>query len=217
MPILIATLRWFHIVSGFTAFFIAPVALISAKGGPTHRRWGKVYFYCMAAVAVTALLLALYRPNYFLAFTSVFTFYMAFSGYRVLILRRRTQTRGPRPLDWFAALMTLACSLALIALGVFRFTPIAALAPVAIAFGSFGSLISATHIFFFLNPPRDPKMWLFGHFSGMLGSYIAAVTAFSVLNFHFLPVAARWLWPSAVGIPLIFVWRAYYASKPLQA
>jgi hypothetical protein len=37
-------------------------------------------------------------------------------------------------------------------------------------------------------------------------SYIAAVSAFSVINFHFLPRAVRWLWPGTVGVPGIFIW-----------
>ena len=48
---------------------------------------------------------------------------------------------------------------------------------------------------------------------GMLGSYIAAVSAFSAVNFHFLPPAIRWLWPSVIGVPAIFIWIGYYRRK----
>ena len=48
---------------------------------------------------------------------------------------------------------------------------------------------------------------------GMIGSYIAAVSAFSVVNFHFLPPAVRWLWPSAIGVPAILLWIRYYRQK----
>ena len=58
---------------------------------------------------------------------------------------------------------------------------------------------------------------------GMLGSYIATVTAFSVVNFTFLPTTVRWLWPIVVGTPLITAWITYYrlrfrrgASAPVQ-
>jgi hypothetical protein len=33
------------------------------------------------------------------------------------------------------------------------------------------------------------------------------------VNFHFLPVVIRWLWPSAIGIPGIFLWIGYYRKK----
>jgi uncharacterized membrane protein len=80
----VSTLYWTHIAFGFAAFFVAPIALLSAKGGTTHRRWGRVYYWSMVVVASTAMLLSLYRPNYFLAFVSVFSFYLAFRGYRAL-------------------------------------------------------------------------------------------------------------------------------------
>jgi hypothetical protein len=49
--------------------------------------------------------------------------------------------------------------------------------------------------------------------SGMLGSYVAAVTAFSVVNFTFLPTTLRWLWPTALGTPLIALWITYYKRR----
>ena len=42
--------------------------------------------------------------------------------------------------------------------------------------------------------------------ANMIGSYIAAVTAFSVVNFHALPTTIRWLWPTIIGTPLIAIW-----------
>jgi uncharacterized membrane protein len=55
LPVVIQAIRWTHILAGFTAFFIAPVPLLTAKGGQTHRRWGKIYFWAMAVVAITAM------------------------------------------------------------------------------------------------------------------------------------------------------------------
>jgi hypothetical protein len=49
--------------------------------------------------------------------------------------------------------------------------------------------------------------------AGMLGSYIAAVSAFSVVNFAFLPTVVRWLWPTIVGTPLIALWIRYYRIR----
>ena len=49
--------------------------------------------------------------------------------------------------------------------------------------------------------------------SGMLGSYLAAVTAFSVVNFTFMPTTLRWLWPTLLGTPLIVLWVAYYRRR----
>ena len=42
LPVVIQAIRWTHILAGFTAFFIAPVPLLTAKGGTTHRRCGSI-------------------------------------------------------------------------------------------------------------------------------------------------------------------------------
>jgi hypothetical protein len=49
--------------------------------------------------------------------------------------------------------------------------------------------------------------------TGMLGSYIAVVTAFSVVNFTSLPPVLRWLWPTLIGTPLIVAWVVYYRMR----
>ena len=56
-----------HISCGVVSFVCAPVALATVKGGKVHRRFGKIYFWAMAGVAVTALILSLALPVYFLA------------------------------------------------------------------------------------------------------------------------------------------------------
>ena len=95
METLITPLRWMHIAAGTLALFVAPAAMLTVKGGRAHRRWGKIYFWSMAVVAATALVLGLWRPQIFLALLAVFSFYMAFSGYRVLFRKRLVGVRGP--------------------------------------------------------------------------------------------------------------------------
>jgi uncharacterized membrane protein len=72
-----------HISCGVVGFVCAPVALAKAKGGKVHRRFGKIYFWAMAGVAVTALILSVALPVYFLTMVAVFSFYSAFAAYRV--------------------------------------------------------------------------------------------------------------------------------------
>src|SRR5438034_2073134 len=84
--------------------------MLTAKGGRTHRRWGKVYFWAMAAVALTAVVLAVWRPVVFLALLAVFSFYSAFSGYRSLFRKRPREGAHASALDWTAAIVTFAAS-----------------------------------------------------------------------------------------------------------
>lgn len=209
-----AFLRLVHIAAGMTALFVAPVAMATAKGGPAHRRWGKVYFWMMAVVATTAIPLGLWRPNYFLMLAAVFSFYFAFTGYRALFRKRPHRGERATALDWGAAGVTFAASAALIALGVLRPTRLwVELAPVAIAFGILGLFLAGKDARAFLRPPEDRRAWWFAHMAGMLGSYIATVSAFSVVNFTFLPTTVRWLWPTVLGTPLIAIWITYYRRR----
>jgi hypothetical protein len=214
MEPLIAAIRWIHILAGTLALFVAPAAMLTAKGGRAHRRWGKLYFWSMLLVALTAGLLALWRPIIFLGLLAVFSFYMAFSGYRALYHKRPAHGDRATTLDWAAALVTLGASVAMIVVGLI--TPVAVrqrLGIVPIVFGVLGVVLAGNDLRRFIRPPAEPQAWWFSHMAGMLGSYIATVSAFSVVNFTFLPVAVRWLWPTVLGVPLIVVWITYYRLR----
>jgi hypothetical protein len=119
-PLWIKSLLGVHIAAGSTAFVMAPLALATAKGGKAHRRWGKIYFWAMAVVASTALVLALYRPVLFLALVAVFSFYAAFAAYRVLFYKNLPRGEKVTWPDWGAAIFTFASSFALALLGAVK-------------------------------------------------------------------------------------------------
>lgn len=213
METTIDTLRWIHIAAGFTAFFIAPCAMLTRKGGDAHRRWGKIYFWSMAVMALTAIIVAAYRPNIFLLLIAIFSFYMALTGYRVLFRKRPDKGQKANALDWAAASIMLVVGAALVGLGFFapqvlRINPI-----ISSVFGVTGIMFGARDVQKFLRPSAQKNSWFFNHIGGMLGSYIAAVSAFSVVNFDFLPTVLRWLWPTMIGVPGIFIWINYYQKK----
>src|SRR5262245_65273441 len=120
MESLMATLRSLHIATGIIALVVAPAAMLTVKGGRAHRRWGMIYFWSMALVAVTAVVLSLWRPRIFLTLLAVFSFYQAFAGYRVLWRKRPVLGERPRAIDWAAAIATLGASAALVVLGFVR-------------------------------------------------------------------------------------------------
>ena len=205
---------WVHVLAGTLALVVAPVALLTVKGGPTHRRWGKVYFWAMAVVAATAVVVGLWKGLLFLLLVAVFSFYAALSGYRVLYRKRPDLGQRASALDWTAAGITLAASAALIVLGIVRPTPtFQNLSTVAKVFGGVGLGISGLDVWRFLSPPADKRAWWYKHMANMIGSYIAAVTAFSVVNFTLLPTTLRWLWPSMIGAPVIAIWITYYKRR----
>src|SRR2546426_8766944 len=142
MESLITAIRLVHVAAGTLALFVAPIPMLTAKGGRTHRRWGKVYFWAMAVVALTAIILAAWRPVVFLALLAVFSFYSAFYGYRALLRKRPREGQGALPLDWTAAVVMLAASTGMAVLGTVRPSPAwERVGVVPVVFGAFGMVL----------------------------------------------------------------------------
>jgi uncharacterized membrane protein len=205
-----------HIVSGGGAFVLAPLALVTAKGGKAHRRWGATYFWCMAGVASTALIMAIWRPILFLALIAIFSFYTAFGAYRVL--GQKAAWKGQSvvgALDWAAAILCLGACGALVLFGVLWPELIQNLRIPAVVFGLVGIRVSARAIWRFTHPPAEKMFWWYIHLQGMIGSYIAGWTAFCLVTLGPLLHGAWWLWlvPISFGLPAILVTTAYYRQK----
>jgi uncharacterized membrane protein len=205
-----------HIAAGSGAFVLAPLALLTAKGGKAHRRWGKIYFWSMAVVAATAFVMSAYRPILFLALVAIFSFYNAFVAYRVLGQKAAvTGAKVVRPLDWIGALFCFTASGALVLLGALRPQLVSNLGIPAIVFGLIGMNISGRAMWGFTHPPKEKMFWWYAHLQGMIGSYIAAWTAFCVVTIGPLLHGAWWIWitPVAIGIPAMIATTAYYQRK----
>lgn len=56
----------------------------------------------------------------------------------------------------------------------------------------------------------NKNFWLLVHIQRMMGSYIAAMTAFIVVNNTILPGIVAWLLPTVIVTPLIFKWSRKY-------
>ena len=149
---------------------VAPLALVTAKGGKAHRRWGKIYFRCMAVVASTALIMAAYRPILFLALVAIFSFYAAFTAYRVLGQKAAWEGKSVvRGLDWVAAILCFAASAALALLGAIRPDFVQNLRIPALVFGAIGMRISGRAMWRFTHPPAEKMFWWYAHLQGMIG------------------------------------------------
>ena len=188
-----------HIAAGASSFLLAPVALATAKGGKQHRRWGKVYLWSMGVVAATALPMALYRPVLFLALVAVFSFYACFSAWRVLALKDLPKGGHAKPIDWAAGVITFVASACL----------------AGFVFGVIGMSLAFGQMKSFLWKPTEKMFWWYTHLGNMIGSYIAAWTAFSAvtLSQFFGNAWYVWLWPTMIGVPAIALTTAYYKRK----
>jgi hypothetical protein len=191
------------------------VALATAKGGKQHKRWGMVYLWSMGVVAATALPMALYRPGLFLALVAVFSFYLAFAGYRATRLKELARGGSASPVDWIAAVICFLASACLAGFGAFRPEWVQRMGIVAIVFGLIGMRAAAAEMGKFVRKPTEKMFWWYTHLGNMIGSYIAAWTAFSVVTLPqiFGNHIWLWLWPTAVGVPAIVITTAYYKRK----
>jgi uncharacterized membrane protein len=204
-----------HITAGASSFLLAPVALATAKGGKQHKRWGKVYLWSMGVVAATAVPMAFFFPVRFLALVAVFSFYFAFSGYRVLRLKELARGGSAESTDWIAGVITFVSSALLAWLSWFRPVSIEVIPGVGVAFGLIGMTGSAKQMWSFVSKPKEKMFWWYTHLGNFIASYIAAWSAFSVVTLG--PMLGNhwyvWLWPTVIGVPAIAVTTAYYQRR----
>ncbi|WP_267641347.1 hypothetical protein [Haloarchaeobius amylolyticus] len=189
-----------HIVAGFVALFAGAGAIVTEKGGTRHRRLGRTYVYGMAVVSTTALgLLAIEQSvgRIFLGLVAIFSFYFAYSGYRVLS-RKRPADRAETE-DWVAVALFGLSGVGLLAMGGWFSLAGEAFAVVMFVFGAIATVIAGQDVQRFRAATTEPREWFFEHLQRMGGAYIATVTAFGTVNFTFLPQIARWLAPTLVG------------------
>ena len=215
-PIWMRALLGVHVTAGMVSFVLAPVAIASAKGGKTHKRWGLVYMWAMGIVAGTALPMALWRPVLFLAMVSILAFYLTFSGYRVLRLKDMARGGQAHLVDWVAAGLTFCACAAVTVVGwvdpkVLHGPPV-----VPIVLGLVGMRASGSDLLMFYRKPVDRMFWWYSHLAKFLASYIAAWTAFSTATLsHVFRHAGLilWFWPISVGVPAIVLTTIYYKRK----
>ncbi len=214
-PLWVKVFLAIHISAGAMSFLLAPVALATAKGGKQHKRWGKVYFWSMGVVAATAVPMSFFFPVRFLALVAVFSFYFAFSGYRVLRLKELARGGNAEPIDWIAGVVTFLTSALLAWMSWFRPQAIEVLPVVGVIFGFIGMSGAGGQLISFVRKPKEKMFWWYTHLGNMIGSYIAAWSAFSVVTLtrvvgnHWYV----WLWPTIVGVPAITLTTAYYKRK----
>jgi len=194
--------RWVHITAGFIGFFVAPVALAVRKGSVAHRLWGKVFFGAMVVAGTTALAGAQHIHSLFLLLTAIFSLYMAAFGYRSVFLKHLAWDARVALADWLIASLGLVVFSGTVVYGLR-----AGNVPV-IVFGAIGAFTALRQLRGYAKAGSWTKnQWLLNHISGFMASYIAAVSAFSVTSLRFIPFPYNFLWPTALGVPVIAWWQ----------
>ncbi|WP_194976361.1 hypothetical protein [Aquiflexum lacus] len=196
-----------HIICGGISLFYGAFIMFSKKGDKKHKKIGNVYFYAMLSTSVLAIVMSYLHPNYFLFIIAIFTIYMILSGKRYL---EKKKTSNVKSLDWIVTVSMFIFGLIFIAYGIFAIVKNDNFGIVLIVFGSISILFVVQDYRNFKGLSTIKNFWLTTHLQRMVGSYIAAITAFIVVNNSILPEIVAWLLPTVFLVPLITIWRRKY-------
>ncbi len=193
-----------HIAGGTLALITGLGAMLTKKGGKTHRNFGKAYFWSMTIVFIGALALALGHTKTFLLMVAFFSYYMTVRGYRILYLKNLSAGQKPNYVDWIITGVSGIFIVFLFLWGGYVLIQGEFMGIVGLVFGAVGSSFLYQDLKNFFGPPPEKMHWWYGHIASMGGSYIAAVTAFVVVNFYIGQLNfVLWILPGMVGGLLI--------------
>jgi uncharacterized membrane protein len=197
----IQNLIYTHAGFGGIALLTGLLALIVKKGSSAHKKTGKLFFYAMLTSAIMALVISV-LPNHespFLFGVGIFSSYFILSGYRAL----RFKHKNPNlTIDRVISGIMLVSGIAMaLYFPIFHqeFNIVLAV------FGCLGIYGSIRDLRLFGNPEKLQQNWLKLHLGQMTGGYIAATTAFVVVN-NFFPSFYGWFIPGIIGSFYIAYW-----------
>ena len=190
-----------HASFGAVALFCGGIALITKKGDNLHKKSGKLFYYAMLISAILAFVVSI-LPNHespFLFSIGIFSIYFLISGYRSLRYKEVGFQFLPDKIIAYLIILT----------GLFMITyPMildGKLNIVLAVFGLVGLVFGFRDISLFKDIHRVKRNWLKLHLGKMTGGYIAAVSAFFVVN-QILPGIWNWFVPGIIGTVYITYW-----------
>lgn len=206
-----------HIISGTTGLFAGTVNIIRKKGDNPHKVIGKIFFFSMITVGLSAISLSIMHLDYFLLIVGVFTIYMTATGERYLFLTRLIRDQKPKSLDIVLTTFMALFGIVFLYFGISYLVKGETFGIVFIVFAAIGLRMVKTDIINYRGNAKQKSYWLIAHVQRMIGSYTAALTAFLVVNIKsspsILPPLVIWLLPTAITLPIIFKWTKKLINK----
>lgn len=206
---LIKGLVGLHIIFGGLALLTGSWVILSKKGTPQHKRIGKVFYGSMLVAAVLSCGIAVLpaHENIFLFCIGLFTIYLLLAGYRALNFRQKNPNLQKDKL--------LALGLGIVGLVLITFPILLYQQPNIISgvFGVVSVYFGLSDLRLFRKPPLLQEQWLRIHLSKTVGAYLAAVTAFFVVNNILLVPMWNWFAPGVLGTLYILYWTQKIKKK----
>ena len=207
---LFSTLLALHIAGGALGLLAGTAVIARAKGDRVHRRIGRAFAAGMITAGLTSLVMAVLHPNVFLFIVGVFTLYLVGTGMRYNRLRGLGRGERPAAIDYGLTGAMAVFGVAFLAYGGYALARGGTMGTVLLVFGAIGLLSVRQDVGNYRGRVKSPRYWLLAHVARMMGAYIAALTAFLVVNAEHLPSAVPgvvwWLLPTAVLVPFIVRW-----------
>jgi hypothetical protein len=203
-----------HILAGTTTLIAGPVAIFyNFRDVRRHRRAGKIFFYAMVVVCLTAAAGVIRQPDA--------VFFQFLLGVAAVVLAgvlrgvRAIHFMHGRPLaaiDYAYTALLGVFALYMLALGAWhlqRGTMVAF--PILFAVFGLGAAFDMRRnrkLFRHFNTV-EKMTWYRLHVSSMLAAFTASTTAFTVVSMSFLPWFVQWFGPTLLLLPLQF----YFGRK----
>ncbi len=204
-------LIYIHAILGGIALLAGAMALVFKKGGRLHKNNGRIFFYAMLVSALVSLIVAV-LPNHqnpFLFSIGLFSTYFLLSGYRGLRFREKNVVlRMDKVIS--STVIFVGAAMVLVPIIVNYSIDI-----VLLVFGFAAVVFGIRDLKMFNDRERLYRQWLKIHLGKMTGAYIAAVSAFLVVN-DFLPGLLNWFLPTILGSVYITYWMLKIKRKPHQ-
>ncbi|RXK52557.1 DUF2306 domain-containing protein [Aquirufa rosea] len=204
-----------HILGGGLGLLVGTFILFLKKGDKLHRRLGLLFYVGMALAGFTSLIMAVLHPNNFLFIVGIFTLYMNLSAKRYLRFKKKEQVA--EYFDYIISAFMLIFGLIFMGWGAYLLIQFKIFGLVFVVFGSIGLRFVRQDYLFHQTMPRGPLAWLSNHIQRMMGTYIASLTAFLVVNASifpaFIPSFVFWLLPGCIVGPMIGRFVKQYTQK----
>ncbi len=206
-----------HIIAGSIGLFTGTINIIRKKGDKPHRLVGILFFYGMIINSIAGFAMSMLHNNLFLLIIAVFSCYLTLTGQRFLFLKKLGKGQKPKNVDWIITMTMICFALFFIIYGAYMILNNSNFGIVLLVFGLISLLMAKTDIKIYRGNIKHKNYWLLIHIQRMIGGYIAALTAFLVVNNTYLPPILAWLLPTVILTPLIFYWSKKNAIKSISS
>lgn len=195
-----------HVIAGGIALLSGVGAIVFRNKVNIHKKFGIVYFWAMTFIFFSAIYLSVLKSNIFLFCVAFFSYYQCLVAFRSLKLKKIHIGEKPRLVDWLVEIFFGIVHVGFIAFACWQLMlQNYSYGIVSFIFGVIGIRGNLSTIKRLRGNIVYKNYWLQAHAGGMIGSYIGAITAFTVNNNRWIhiPELVAWLGPTVVLVPFI--------------